>query len=177
MIRLRFIAGWDNSEHKMKVSEYLQTKADAAAEDILNVIQQREQTIKFVKIDPEGTSETVDFVSENKSKRIFPAKPTNKKEVSDTFDCKKCGKNHKPKACPAFGKTCNKCKKPNHFANKCRTRANVNYAHEVKEGDQNEERLSELQFFIGFSDYVKTGDMTKIRIQDRDVQMMKDTGA
>ncbi len=59
----------------------------------------------------------------------------------------------------------------------CRATANVNYAHEVNEGEQNEERLSDFSYFIGFSDYVKTRDMTKIRIQDRDVQMMKNTGA
>ncbi len=177
MIRLRFIAGLENSEHKMKVLEYLQTKADATAEDILNVIQQREQTIRFVKNEPEGTTETVAFVSKNKSKRTFNAKPTNKKEVSDTFDCKKCGKSHKPKSCPAFGKTCNKCNKPNHFANVCQTKANVNYAQDVRVGDKNEEQLSDFSYFIGFSDFVKTGDMTTIKIQDRDVQMMKDTGA
>ena len=75
------------------------------------------------------------------------------------------------------GKTCNKCKKPNHFANVSRATASVKYTHEVKEGDQNEEQLSDFSYFIGFSDYVKTGDMTAIRIQDRDVKMMKDTGA
>ena len=44
MIRLRFIAGLQNSEHKLKVLEHLQQNPDATIDDILLVIQQREQT-------------------------------------------------------------------------------------------------------------------------------------
>ena len=36
--------------------------------------------------------------------------------------CGKCGKSHAKKQCPAFGKTCHKCKKQNHFASMCRAR-------------------------------------------------------
>ena len=47
-------------------------------------------------------------------------KGMNKKEVTD---CKFCGRKHqrKKEECPAWGKTCSKCKKNNHFAVKCRT--------------------------------------------------------
>ena len=41
-------------------------------------------------------------------------------------ECRNCGRKHefyKRELCPAFGKTCNKCRKPNHFAVKCRTRS------------------------------------------------------
>ena len=40
-------------------------------------------------------------------------------------ECWNCGRRHdfsKRELCPAFGKTCNKCHKPNHFANKCRSK-------------------------------------------------------
>ena len=33
--------------------------------------------------------------------------------------CKYCGKQHLPKQCPAFGQTCRKCGKKNHWANCC----------------------------------------------------------
>ena len=36
--------------------------------------------------------------------------------------CKYCGKEHLPKQCPAFGQTCRKCKKKNHWANCCNAR-------------------------------------------------------
>ena len=40
--------------------------------------------------------------------------------------CRKCGKNwpHKQGPCPAKGRTCSKCGKPNHFAKMCLTPAN-----------------------------------------------------
>ena len=36
-------------------------------------------------------------------------------------DCRCCGKKHPPKSCPAHGKTCSTCGKPNHFASVCRS--------------------------------------------------------
>ncbi|KAK7016375.1 hypothetical protein SK128_024409, partial [Halocaridina rubra] len=33
--------------------------------------------------------------------------------------CKYCGRSYQPRKCPANGKTCNKCKKNNYFANVC----------------------------------------------------------
>ena len=50
---------------------------------------------------------------------IMPSKP-------DMPECWYCGRKHelrKRELCPAFGKLCNKCHKPNHFANKCRSTA------------------------------------------------------
>ena len=42
-------------------------------------------------------------------------------------DCKFCGKEHErlKERCPAWGKTCSRCRKPNHFAVKCRQAAGV----------------------------------------------------
>ena len=37
-----------------------------------------------------------------------------------TINCRNCGRQHKVKQCPAYGKSCNKCSKPNHFAKVCR---------------------------------------------------------
>ena len=48
MIQLRFIAGLQNSEGKMKVLEYLQSKPAATIDDILLVIQHSEQIVQFV---------------------------------------------------------------------------------------------------------------------------------
>ena len=44
---------------------------------------------------------------------------------SKSYDCKFCGRQHelRKELCPAFGKTCSKCKGKNHFAAKCRSRA------------------------------------------------------
>ena len=37
-------------------------------------------------------------------------------------DCTRCGRQHMPRQCPAYGKTCNCCHGFNHFANVCRKR-------------------------------------------------------
>ena len=41
---------------------------------------------------------------------------------SKTLECKLCGQRHVAgwKRCPAFGKNCNRCRKKNHFAVKCK---------------------------------------------------------
>ena len=43
------------------------------------------------------------------------------KNIKPSAVCDKCGHSHKPKNCPAFGKTCSSCKKQNHFAKMCRS--------------------------------------------------------
>ena len=40
--------------------------------------------------------------------------------------CSRCGYRHQPRNCPAFGKTCKKCIKQNHFAQICRNNHVVN---------------------------------------------------
>jgi hypothetical protein len=42
---------------------------------------------------------------------------------SNDIACSKCGGSHKPRACPAFGKKCMKCGKPNHFQKMCRSKS------------------------------------------------------
>ena len=37
--------------------------------------------------------------------------------------CSYCGKQHKPRSCPAYGQICRKCKKKNHWASCCRSKS------------------------------------------------------
>ena len=48
-------------------------------------------------------------------------------------NCKFCGKSHRYGKCPAFGKTCSKCSKKNHFAAVCKTKNAVQELEEEKE--------------------------------------------
>ena len=41
---------------------------------------------------------------------------------SQSTQCGKCGKSHERGNCPAYGKTCNKCKGPNHFKVMCHSK-------------------------------------------------------
>ncbi|RWS24326.1 hypothetical protein B4U80_10480 [Leptotrombidium deliense] len=49
-------------------------------------------------------------------------KPGIKETEVGLFDCKCCGRRHERRKCPAYGKTCHKCKKGNHFASQCRSK-------------------------------------------------------
>ena len=42
----------------------------------------------------------------------------------NVISCRQCGRSHRPKECPAFGKECAKCHKLHHFAIVCRSRHN-----------------------------------------------------
>lgn len=44
---------------------------------------------------------------------------SNRQYNSTYYLCKKCNSEHGPRQCPAYGKTCTKCKKMNHFARGC----------------------------------------------------------
>lgn len=55
------------------------------------------------------------------------------------YHCLKCNQEHGPRQCPAFGKTCSKCKKLNHFASGCRNKSVdvLENVENINEGDKN----------------------------------------
>lgn len=73
---------------------------------------------------------------------------------TDTFDCRRCGRQHGPKSCPAFNKPCKKCDKKGHFAEMCRatgeskqkTTNSSKIAKKVHTVD--EEQTSDEEFYI-----------------------------
>ena len=61
------------------------------------------------------------------------------KEGSNIRECWNCGRRHdfrKRELCPTYGKTCNKCHKPNHFAAKCRSKSASKLVKLVEESDE-----------------------------------------
>ena len=58
-------------------------------------------------------------------------------KLSDS-QCQYCGQLHKPSrhACPAFGKSCSKCGKPNHYGVVCRSRRATSDVRELQESDE-----------------------------------------
>ena len=78
--------------------------------------------------------------SEGRSKAVRPSRFAN---------CRNCGSKHQPRQCPAYGKTCYKCEKLNHFAALCRstliTRPNAKQANEVTTGTTSQSDPSVLR--------------------------------
>ncbi|KAE8750222.1 hypothetical protein FOCC_FOCC003030 [Frankliniella occidentalis] len=73
-----------------------------------------------------------------------------KKPDKQEFDCTRCGYSHTYGKCPAYGKTCVKCKGRNHFAKMCKTQAVHNV--QVEENDQN--NLNNFDYQVLFADSI-----------------------
>jgi hypothetical protein len=71
---------------------------------------------------------------------VQTAQPTPKSDGKEFMQCKFCGRRHKFGAnlCPAWGKTCTKCGRKNHFAAKCETKQ---ASRSVRMVEQEEEEL------------------------------------
>ncbi|GFT48421.1 retrovirus-related Pol polyprotein from transposon 297 [Nephila pilipes] len=74
------------------------------ANEIVSAAEVSREQIRNMKYE----TATVDFV-----------KKKEKPKKSSQYECKKCGRRHKPRDCPAFDKNCTKCNKKNHFVAKC----------------------------------------------------------
>ena len=79
-----------------------------------------------------------------------PGTPSSKTSDSRTRklrECCNCGRRHefyKRELCPAFGKLCHKCKKPNHYAGKCRSQNNGGDVKLVDESSSEAENFEEI---------------------------------
>lgn len=97
---------------------------------------------------------------------------------TDITDCRRCGRSHKIRECPAYGKTCRACQKLNHFAVTCRTKSInlIDYENEVSNNN--------AEFFIGTVattnesvDTIVYPWTEKINVNKRDIAFKVDTGA
>ena len=97
-------------------------------------------------------------------------------------DCTECGTRHAIRSCPAFGKSCHKCKKKNHFARMCQMPRNssVNELVEDTSEDSSTDPVLELNsLFIGTitSPDTKSAWFVNASINGTQVCFKLDTGA
>lgn len=89
------------------------------------------------------------------------------------LECHYCGQMHARQRCPAYGKTCTNCKKPNHFAKVCRSK-NVN---EVQaNSDEEDEEFGFIIDAVTSSTIANTWHVNT-DIAGNTVQFKVDTGA
>ena len=178
MIQLRFIAGIQKSEHKLKVLEHLEQNPDAKIDDILLRIHQREQTVQFVDKQKEP-NETVSLARNGQLRKKTTGNGKKSTGIHNKAqECPKCGTKHEPRRCPVFGKTCNNCKKPNFFAKMSRMKKQTNhFVGEKANHEENNGSTSDYLYFSGHTDYIKNDTMKTIKVNGKKIHMMKDTGA
>ena len=101
--------------------------------DVCRAAETSSQQMKVIQSSSSGvTGGNVDVVNRKivKSKSL---KNTDNKPAGSTRKqkCRKCGYNHEPRKCLAFGKLCHNCKKKNHFSTVCKNKK----THELQVND------------------------------------------
>ena len=115
MIRSQLIAGLRNRTHQSKVLSEIST---------LKTLEQLTTRLLALEVTDRASSQFHSpFESDTSGVNPVKSNPYNKTRPDKKKSCFGCGKSFHPggrSTCPAWQKTCNKCKKPNHFASVCR---------------------------------------------------------
>lgn len=93
--------------------------------------------------------------------------------------CKFCGEQHewKKEKCPAYGKLCNRCNRPNHFSSKCK-RKKINYVNsEVASNHESFSDNSDVEYVLKVSSKNDKLIKTDIEVEGRIVKFQVDCGA
>ncbi|GFN81065.1 polyprotein [Plakobranchus ocellatus] len=101
--------------------------------------------IEIKKMNKPGTTTS----GNDQPRSVAPLQRVKKKKFApepSKRTCKQCGSEHRPRQCPAYDKTCHKCKGKNHFATVCRSgqknkTPHKTKVHEVEIGSEEEEHL------------------------------------
>lgn len=71
-----------------------------------------------LKLVEDSSTTVVSALTVGKETKLPKTKPKSRR-VRECWNCGRRHEYHKKELCPAYGKTCMKCSKPNHFAAKC----------------------------------------------------------
>ena len=130
---------WDRLVFGIKdqhAREKLLRKANLTLSDTDDICRSHEATSTQMKMVEEMPG-TVNAVDCNRDRTTNKEPP----RMSDHRECWNCGRKHdfsKQENCPDFGKTCNKCRKPNHFTVMCRSQWS-RQVRAIEEGEEDEE--------------------------------------
>ena len=122
----------------IKMKEKLLRTTDLTLEKAVTICLAQESTKEQLKLFTQNESAKVNAVRSKPNHSKAAGRPTGKpshagekKKVQysnqrgpdrEIKDCSRCGYSHPVQKCPAWGKTCAKCKGTNHFASKCRSK-------------------------------------------------------
>ncbi|XP_047135337.1 uncharacterized protein LOC124812559 [Hydra vulgaris] len=156
LIQMRLIDGLQSSDQRVKALEMIQSGESPKLGACINFIRQLEQISCFSiqnNIKNSIDLPSVNYIDKNKER---------------TIKCKYCGLQHPPRKCPAFGKSCKKCGKLNHFKNVCT--ANIKYEKIVEEVENDDASV----YSINMND---TNSEISVKINDYNIKMQVDTGS
>lgn len=146
MVRLALLVGMCNPDHQRRILAVMQTSRqdrEMSASAIVDQVRNLEQVASFVSSHEAASNQAAAMQAVGSEGAVHYAKAGNMGNSANAkgnrvLNCKYCGKAHQAGMCPAYGKTCSKCNKRNHFAAVCRssvpTGQNVHHS-EVTLGD------------------------------------------
>ena len=108
MIKDRLLSGMVDTI----LSSELQLDEDVSLDTVTSKMRAKETIYKQM------TSESMVAAVKSTARQVSSRKQSSTDKT--IRDCKYCGGSHKHRACPAYGKTCNRCSKPNHFERVCK---------------------------------------------------------
>ena len=117
-----------------KARERLLRESKLTLEKTDEICRAAESMVAQLKVVEDSPSSLVSAVRSDSDQQQAPTK-----DGSNTRECWNCGRRHdfrKRELCPAYGKTCNKCHKQNHFAAKCRSKSTPKSVKSVEESDE-----------------------------------------
>lgn len=160
MIRDRIVFGVKDPEIKDKlltISNLTMDKAEeicktteATKQELQEMATSSEVHMVKMKSTDNGKGKNLTKTNNNKYVKNKNVKGVYKKSDSDKnneYNCKKCGRKHKPRECFAFGKMCSICKKMNHFAIGCKNK-NKEEKKEVHETHYSEEEMFQIDTIV-----------------------------
>lgn len=125
MIRSQLITGMRNSSHQAKVLSEMATLVtlDQLTTRLLTLEATEHASTEFRS--PHDTQTVADITPINSFKPGYNKPSYGNNQRTTNRPCNGCGnRQHLPdgrSSCPAWGKVCRKCKKPNHFTSVCRS--------------------------------------------------------
>ncbi|XP_033127483.1 uncharacterized protein LOC117125180 [Anneissia japonica] len=110
-------------EHKVR-EKCLDAGDELTLEKAISIALNYETSQESLKVMGGGEAHVHKIKHVNKTHKNKTAPPTYKgnKRDSSTTKCNRCGYSANHEQCPAMGRTCSKCDKPNHFAAVCKTK-------------------------------------------------------
>ena len=118
ILRDRLVFGIRDS----KVRERLLRETNLTLQKTDEICCAAESMLAQMKVFGDNAETTVSAVKVEPDHQCPPDKPKpNSKPARECGNCGRRHEQHKRELCPAYGKMCNRCLKPNHFAVRCRS--------------------------------------------------------
>lgn len=178
MIRDRIVCGIKDPQVKQRL-----LREDALTlEKAVNICRASETAQKQLKVIASAEVSQVkrankDSAWKGAERENNSEKRTENKNTKREFKCKRCGRSHEPRNCPAFNQECIKCKKKGHFAKCC---LNKNKKVQVLENETQSEKNENKKFTIGTiskNENKKISWIQKVQVENSEINFKLDSGA